>query len=357
MQSWPRMDWSLNTPLIFIISITSVNFSLYDVIWKGYKGVISWGDGTISDYTDTALAAFTVTHVYPESGKYTIAIQFSNDCPSYDPTKTRFPPSSEGMFQSVGSQLISVITPLPSVYNTMTSAERMFEYCTNLTAVNEDLFMNTLSINNLHNCFAKCSSLRAIPGGLFKNLTRVANIIGMFQDCTTLTSIPEGLFSDIPGGSSAEFLFYHCSSLSSIPEDLFFNLVNTGDFRDCFYGCSSLTSIPDRLFEKNTRAYSFVECFYGCSRVLELPSTLLRNTKARWLRRCFANCQSLTEIPSDLFEGLSEITNFEECFYHGSGITSYVPALWNLYPNATGTKCYYGCTHAANYADIPSGWK
>lgn len=383
LQGWPRLDFALYAPLIFVIRITSTTFRLYNVIWKGYKGIISWGDGTETDYTETPLSVYSITHEYPEAGRYIISIRFSNDCPLYDDTKTLFPPSLVGMFQGVGSTLLSVLTPFPTVYSTVTNAKQMFCQCTNLIG---------------------------FPATLFINTPNITNITGLFEGCTALASVPDGLFTNNTRINQAPYAFDRCSSLVSIPADLFYGL-DIYDFSYCFYGCYSLTAIPDGLFDTCTNAYSFISCFDGCSAIREIPIGLFEKTKAQSMERCFANCVAVTEIPDSLFAGLSEITSFKGCFAGCSGVTeipsmlfldcpnvttfeqcfyyctnlvsvpedlfvhcpnasnfrecfvwdfkivSNVPELWITHPNADGYHCYSACTNAANYADIPSGWK
>ena len=107
--------------------------------------------------------------------------------------------------------------------------------------------------------------------------------------------------------TSFTFTFQNCTSLASIPTGLFDNCPNVTDFNSAFDGCASLTSIPGGLFDNCTAVIRFDYVFSGCR-----------------------------------------------------AITSAVPELWDTtkWPNVTAhTACFFNCTNAANYADIPAGWK
>jgi hypothetical protein len=54
------------------------------------------------------------------------------------------------------------------------------------------------------------------------------------------------------------------------------------------------------------------------------------------------------------------VTNFSYTFQGCTAITSAVPELWDTtkWPSTRfRDRCFYNCTNAANYADIPVGWK
>ena len=58
-----------------------------------------------------------------------------------------------------------------------------------------------------------------------------------------------------------------------------------------------------------------------------------------------------------LFDNNTLANNFSYCFYNDINIISAVPTLWLSYPSAIGTGCFYNCTNATNYIDIPAAWK
>lgn len=74
----------------------------------------------------------------------------------------------------------------------------------------------------------------------------------------------------------------------------------------------------------------------------------------------FWKCTSLASIPAGLFDNCPNVTNFNNTFDDCTAIASDVPELWDTakWPNVTNhLACFSGCTNAANYADIPEGWK
>lgn len=113
------------------------------------------------------------------------------------------------------------------------------------------------------------------------------------------------------------------------------------DLNDAFNHCESLTSIPNGLFDY-IKCYSFVDTFYQCT--------------------------NIEYVPADLFDictpaGSTNVM-FASCFYNCNGITSSVPELWNKgytppreWAFHAFDDCFYGCTNADNWEDIPSPWR
>lgn len=163
---------------------------------------------------------------------------------------------------------------------------------------------------------------------------RISYFNSTFFDCTSLIDIPVGLFDNCPNVTNFSYAFDGCTSLSSIPAGLFDNCTASTDFRATFASCTSLTTIPAGLFD-------------NCSNVTSFNST-------------FQDCTSLTSIPAGLFDNCTAVTNFGYTFLDCIAITSAVPELWDTakWPNVTDhDDCFFNCTSAANYADIPEGWK
>jgi hypothetical protein len=105
-------------------------------------------------------------------------------------------------------------------------------------------------------------------------------------------------------------------------------------FDSTFNNCKSLTSIPDGLFDNCTAVRSFSSAFNSCT--------------------------GLTSIPDGLFDNCTAVRSFSSAFRNCLNITSAVPELWDTakWPNVTDNRvCFRNCINAANYADIPAGWK
>lgn len=157
------------------------------------------------------------------------------------------------------------------------------------------------------------------------------------------------------------FTFNKCTSLTSIPSGLFDNCTAVENFDSTFDSCTSLTSIPAGLFDNCTAVKSFGSTFTNCTSLTSIPSGLFDNcTAVTRFNSAFWNCTSLTSIPAGLFDNCPNVTNFGYTFLKCTAITSAVPKLWDTakWPNVTDHEgCFHNCTSAANYADIPAGWK
>jgi hypothetical protein len=81
------------------------------------------------------------------------------------------------------------------------------------------------------------------------------------------------------------------------------------------------------------------------------------NTEVTTFEGALRSCLALTTVDTAMFNTNTKVTTYAYCFYGNTAITSAVPELWDLVPEPTGTDCFYGCTSASNYADIPSDWK
>lgn len=115
----------------------------------------------------------------------------------------------------------------------------------------------------------------------------------------------------------------------------------------------------DTPFQKNRIAY-FNSTFAFCTSLSSIPAGLFDNCpNVTDFTFAFYNCTSLASIPAGLFDNCPNVTDFNSTFFRCTAITSAVPELWDTakWPNvANHGNCFYNCTSAANYADIPAGW-
>lgn len=161
-------------------------------------------------------------------------------------------------------------------------------------------------IEDVDNTFSYCTHLESVPSNLLENCRKIKTANGTFSNCSRLT-IPQGLFAGCSLITSFETTFVSVGSnipSQSIPSDL-------------FSGCSS------------------AQDFYWCFR--------------------YANIRA---VPLNLFDGTPFANNFSGTFACSTPtITSKVPELWDQFPNAVGSNCYYNQTLIDGYESIPSGWK
>lgn len=165
-----------------------------------------------------------------------------------------------------------------------------------------------------------------------------------FVEAKKLEYITEAAAAEIIDKNVSEFgpSFSRCTSLKEIPSKVFeIDGRRVYDLNDAFNHCESLTSIPNGLFDY-IKCYSFVDTFYQCT--------------------------NIEYVPADLFDictpaGSTNVM-FASCFYNCNGITSSVPELWNKgytpppeWAFHAFDNCFYGCTNADNWEDIPSPWR
>lgn len=369
-----RILWKPPRPIpnvevfIYTINVTPITGLTYpapsfQVTW-GETVIVEWGDGTESTYTRSG---GDTTHTYEEIGQYRIRITGKMD-----------------VFSLHGDFVVSIDSPLPS---TIVTAASIFSYCRNLTKVSQHVFRRCgPSTQDFSYCFAGCSKLKVIPEHLFDRCNIATNFSYCFYECNALEVIPDGLFKNcgaattmahaFDGGSYAGHLtsipgdmFHGCENITnfqdcfarqpirSIPSTLFSTNTAAEDFGGCFFSNDALVSIPGSLFERNQNALSFTGTFVR-SHITSIPSTLFQNCElAESFSRVFDHCQELSSIPGDLFSSCPNAKNFTMAFDRCQSVTSSVPNLWETHPDADGSYCFRYCYSAANYADIPVGWK
>lgn len=213
----------------------------------------------------------------------------------------------------------------------------MFENCTSLVSVDEDLLpATTLSIVCYRSIFENCSSLINAPDLPATTLSPSCYSF-LFGGCTSLTTAPELPATEL-ASACYYYMFENCTSLTTAPE-----LPATELAQQCycwmFSGCSSLINAP------------------------ELPATELASGCYYYM---FANCSSLTTAPElpatelksscyyGLFSGCSNLN------YIKVGAISWNTAytrIWVSGVSETGTFVKPSSTSIpAGASGIPTGW-
>ena len=224
--------------------------------------------------------------------------------------------------------LYSVRSPLPA----MKSLEGLFNKCTGLYQVTENVFSNCTEARTAFGCFMGCSSLKQLPNGLFQYCQKLYAFDFTFANCTSLEELPAGLFSGL-SITNLMGAFGGCTSLKAIPAGFFDTVRVSCGFYGTFAGDTALTTIPAGLFSKATGSPNFNQTFKGCG---------------------------LTALPIDTFAAEATPNSFNQTFMDCGDLEGNVPELWNLYPGVTSAdhkECFSGCDLVSNYADIPTGWK
>jgi hypothetical protein len=152
----------------------------------------------------------------------------------------------------------------------------------------------------------------------------VNSLNDMFYGCTSITKLPEYMFYFNPQITSLKYTFSNLSNLKSIPSTIFKNCYLITTVYGCFESNASLKVLP-RIFEDNKEISNFTDCFTDCDELETIEET---------------------------FEGLtSESIIFNYTFSGDANITSALPELWKMYPNAKHSGCFEYCKKASNYED------
>jgi len=161
---------------------------------------------------------------------------------------------------------------------------------------------------------------------IIKGYTELLRLEGVGSHLTAIITPITGITGVTVGTS----MFNGCSSLTSLPDGLFDSLTDITTFRQAFRNCVNLASLPDGLFDNNTAVTTFQDVFNGCI--------------------------NLTTIPDGLFDNNTLVTYYTYAFSNCTSLTSFAPELWELDPLPDGFQCFYECTNASNYDDIPEYW-
>ena len=233
-----------------------------------------------------------------------------------------------------------------------------FNSATKLETIPENLFERCNNVTSFSSCFMYCESLKLIPSKLFENCTSVTTFLDCFWGCHSLTAIPGGLFDNCINVESFANCFQDCLNLTSLPHLLFSKCRQATDFHSCFSGCSNLQELPKTLFYDCRGAIKLDFCFSNCVNLISIPKELFMNSyDIESFNGCFRVCSNLASIPDDLFLHNTRVKDFSTCFEYCRNVTSKVPRLWESNPDADGNDCFYECTKAENFKDIPFEWR
>ena len=228
--------------------------------------------------------------------------------------------------------------------------EGMFQGCTGLTSVPEDLLpATTLATRCYLSMFYNCSNLTNVPA---LPATTIAErcYAAMFQNCTNLTSAP-ALHATTLAGNCYESMFQGCNHLTSAPA-LPATTLAANCYKTMFKSCSGLTAAP--MLPATTLANNcYSNMFQGCTGLTSAPvlpaTTMISNCYAHM----FENCTGLTDAP--VLSATNLATNCYIAMFQGcTGLTS-APVL----PATTLANCcyqnmFYGCTGLMSAPELPA---
>lgn len=300
------------------------------------------------------------------------------------------------------------------------SSSLNFDQCfqnSRLTSISiSSLFGGFSGTMNISYTFANNPSLKTVSGTF--SSASVSSCRGIFSSCTSLSSVSSNLFRNLKqrGGSlSMQDAFYECTSLKTVPSNCFslqttsmvgcfkysgveniegarINSNTVTSWSQAFQG-SNVISIPNGFFKYNTNCGYFNSTFQDCIYLLgfEANSTdtstsnyhayidIFPTSGAAQTISMFSGCKLLMgaiiggKVQGNydlLFSGTwwKSLTNtssmFSGCsvlfwipkFTYNNGINWVYPWNSSLGWPATHTSMFNGCTNAADYSTIPSGW-
>lgn len=198
----------------------------------------------------------------------------------------------------------SILEPFPEMYYEAESEKghynliSLFEGCTKLESIADNLFINNTNINTVARCFKGCTGLTSIPENIF-TYSMLQDVSGLFEGCTGLTSIPKNLFTKTQNLRNAAECFKGCTSITTIPNILFYNALDMDTLSSAFEGCSNLTFVPEDLFIQNRRIGVIDRCFYDCPKLNRIE--IIFTSPRIGIADNFATCKGTItiDVPED----------------------------------------------------------
>jgi len=306
---------------------------------------VDWGDGTITNYTSSAVASYQHTFSSLSAGTLTskgfrqalvritpqgagnltlvnFGIQHPTLAKSFAPGWLEFDVRTPNALPTYGASnnviryarlekitirqmstsslanLFSSLFSLKSVYiepsetNGSTAANNMFLNCYSLEEVN---LFDTSTLTNISTMFQNCYNLQNVPNFVFSASTNAANI---FNNCYSITTVPAFLM-----GTDCTQMFVGCNSLVTVG---LMTTTNVTSFSNMFQNCLSLTTVP----LLNTAAgTNFTSMFAGCNSLQEIP--LLNTGLATNFTGMFNGAQSIIYLPA---LNTANVTNLNQTF-------------------------------------------
>lgn len=347
--SFKIQDTTINGKTGEIVSAGTAYLYLEKI--KGQELIIDWGDGTKiilpSSYENTEME---VTHNYPTSNGsvYTITLKGGFG---------KFMGCCEGIIYSTkgNSCIVELTEPLlPQM-------------------LNKDSYYDVFIGSNM---FENAITLKRICGNLFEKIKNVCNEYSAMFSKSGIVEIPAGLFAGIERASIGN-MFYNCNDLITVNAGSFMG-VDAMKINNPFATCSNLRFLYDAPANVNwssaplpnsieiadlsfVNAISLANIFLNNRTLKKIsPDIFKLSPNVKNLSGCFGGCVNLSEgVREDMFDYLDEISDVSNLFYYCSSITTDVPRLWERAEanNINHYACFYGCTNAANYNEIPEDWK
>ncbi len=176
----------------------------------------------------------------------------------------------------------------PGPFSNVTSFYWCFYNCKKLENVPEEIFQNCTAVTTF-NCAFYSTKLTSAPS--FKGCVSVTDFGAVFDYCTSLTTVPEDIFSGCTAVTDFGEAFWYCYSLTSVPKNIFSDCTSVTNFSYTFANCTKLEgespyseinvdgeTVKVHLYEryKYSEYFAFVtnptSCFSGCTGLTDYSS-------------------------------------------------------------------------------------
>ena len=223
-------------------------------------------------------------------------------------------------------KLKSVTFPSSWANYNVTSFNRMFYGCKNLTTVN-GLYNATAHVKTMDYTWYGCTSLSTLNISSW-DTNSVTSAQHMFDGCSSLTSITlkSGSLS-FPSNKDFSYMFANCKALTTINNLAYIRLTMATNTNYMFYNCTALTSSIDFTVSASDHNTSQITTargmFYNCEKV----PTISFSSKATFdacanMADMFCNCKSLTAINGFSYVKAPYCTTTSQMFWNCELLTS-----------------------------------
>lgn len=330
------------TPLTFEATATNTTVTY---TWNAYRAVqYSLNGGAWTDYS----SAITLAAVGDK-----VSFRGNND--NYNSNSAKFTCSKNCY---IYGNIMSLVEPADFANATTLSAEHTFyhmfqgnTHIKNHSSKAVVLPATTLSDYCYEGMFQGCTGLTSVPEDLLPATTLADNCYeSMFQGCTHLTSAP-ALPATTLAANCYKTMFKNCSGLTAAPMLPATTLANNC-YSNMFYGCTGLTSAPE-LPATTMISNCYAHMFENCTGLTDAPVLSATNLATNCYIAMFQGCTGLTSAPVLPATTLANCC-YQNMFYGCTGLTS-APEL----PATTlVSNCYYqmfyGCTGLTSAPELPA---
>lgn len=253
-----------------------------------------------------------------------------------------------GMFENC-SNLIDVVDELHVSSGYTYCFNKMFKNCSSILSASNLV----LTVNGSRCCqemFYGCSKLKSIPKLNIESLESYC-FDAMFQGCIALGECVEEI--DFGSGYSycARAMYKNCESLKTVTKIK--GILKSSCCKEMFYGCNSIETLPDDYFsnvsvgsDSSSEDYVCQSMFEQCTHLKNCPNLIKQQKIAGYYvyNSMFKDCTSLTSvgaIPTWYLEGSGMCSSmFENCINLEQS-----PAIFTTSISTSGafSKMFYNC--------------